>query len=264
MRNPCLFPIQLKDGRFVPCGRCHRCRRKYANQWITRLIHEADNYSNNVHITLTYNDKNYPNSEEQAVRDMQLYIKRVRRAYEYKEGRQRKIRYYLVIERGPSTGRLHSHCILFNTNTYDVRKYLASCWQAGFIYCKSLKTRQMTAYVTNYVGTKQCVKKLMSAGIGKNYLNAETVQYHRAGDIHYVVLPHTSGVKRALPRYYRDKIWTHEERIRQRIEQLWTDKPAEMHYLYMKIRQLALQSRQRVNNEEKMTFFARKQLNYIL
>lgn len=262
--NPCLFPIQLKSGQFVPCGRCHRCRRKYANHWITRLTHESLDYKSNVHITLTYNEQNNHNSEAQAIRDMQLYIKRVRNAYKRKEGRERKIRYYLVIERGPTTGRLHSHCILFNTNTYDVRKYLGSCWTAGFIYCKSLKTRQMTAYVTNYVGTKQCVKKLMSKGIGKCYLNAETVRYHRAGEIQYVVLPHTNGIKRSLPRYYREKIWSKEELLQQRIERLWTDKTAEMFYLYMKIRQIALEKRQEKNNKEKNAFFYRKKQNHLI
>jgi len=63
-------------------------------------------------VTLTYSDENLPFSEDMypilCKRDVQLWLKRLRKRFANKE-----IRYYLAGEYGPKTRRPHYHVILF-------------------------------------------------------------------------------------------------------------------------------------------------------
>lgn len=111
----CISPITLK--RFdkalnsyitysVPCGNCLECERARCLEFSLRAVDEASLYPDNCCLTLTYNDKYLPENNNLCKRDLQLFIKRLRK----KVG---KVRYFGCGEYGSRFGRPHYHLILF-------------------------------------------------------------------------------------------------------------------------------------------------------
>lgn len=104
----------------IPCGKCLGCRLDYARRWADRLILELDHTGKGIFLTLTYNDEHVPRvyvREEEIdimcgqtldVRDVQLFMKRLRKKFS-----DREIRFYLVGEYGSTTDRPHYHAIIF-------------------------------------------------------------------------------------------------------------------------------------------------------
>lgn len=97
----------------VPCGRCIGCRLEYARQWAVRCMHEASLYERNCFVTLTYEDKYLPPDGGLCPRDMVLFLKRLRKRYDY------PIRYFQCGEYGERLGRPHHHVLLFNHDFAD-------------------------------------------------------------------------------------------------------------------------------------------------
>jgi len=56
--------------------------------------------------------------------------------------------------------------------------------------------------------------QLMSKGLGKNYLTENMVTWHKADLLNRMYLPLKDGKKAALPRYYKDKIYSESEKNR--------------------------------------------------
>ena len=77
----CVRPVYLKEKNIiVPCGKCFYCRRKYILMWSLRLQHELITYDNKaVFVTLTYDNENLPPDKSVSVRDVQLFVKRLRK-----------------------------------------------------------------------------------------------------------------------------------------------------------------------------------------
>lgn len=203
----CLFPLVVNDT-LVKCGKCFHCRQQYNAQWTTRMLHEAQQFDSSTHITLTYNGQNYHTSPHECKRDVQLFIKRLRR---YFDRSQTKIRYYSVCEKGSLNGRLHHHCVIFGANSTSLERIIRTtkCWNKGFTRFTSFDRgpKAIARYVTNYVGSKKCEFRLMSKGIGKGYLTPQMVEFHRSQSDTFVVLPYTDGKKVPMPRYYYNKIF---------------------------------------------------------
>ncbi|QXP08467.1 MAG: replication initiator protein [Arizlama microvirus] len=119
----------------IPCGQCVGCRLERSRQWAMRCLHESSLYKRNCFITLTYDNKHLPSDESIHVREFQLFMKKLRKAYpndkirffhcgEYGElcGFCRKPKYIkgrpdksckCKIYR-PELGRPHYHACLFN------------------------------------------------------------------------------------------------------------------------------------------------------
>jgi hypothetical protein len=113
----------------VPCGRCIGCRLARSREWAIRCVHEASLYSSNRFVTLTYSDDNLPSDCSLSVRELQLFLKKLRKI---KTG----FRYFACGEYGercktcdcsrvdcsmlgcgkfvPGLGRPHFHICLFN------------------------------------------------------------------------------------------------------------------------------------------------------
>ena len=91
---------------YVPCGKCIGCLKKRRKDWTTRCIHEARKYEENCFVTLTYNESYLPETFDMVKRDVQLFIKRLR-----KKGY--KFRYYGCGESGDRFGRKHAHLVIF-------------------------------------------------------------------------------------------------------------------------------------------------------
>lgn len=104
----CISPVYVKKVReFVPCGKCAFCIKKQINAWCLRLAHEMEISSSAFFLTLTYNDEHLPPNEELSKRDIQLWIKRLRKV-------NPGIRYFAVGEYGTEKGRPHYHAVIYN------------------------------------------------------------------------------------------------------------------------------------------------------
>lgn len=113
----CLSPnVIQKKGYWikVACGKCFECLQKRSQEWAYRISLESSLYEHNCMITLTYSEANLPKASHLSKRDLQLFIKRLRKHLEPK-----KIRYFACGEYGSKNGRPHFHIILFNEDFDD-------------------------------------------------------------------------------------------------------------------------------------------------
>lgn len=199
----------------VPCGQCIGCRLERSRQWAVRIMHESQMYEDNCFITLTYNDDNLPEDQSLNKRDLQLFMKRLRK-HGGKEGKE-KIRFFACGEYGEETLRPHYHACLFN---YDFRDkiylktvngnklyhsdLLSKLWPFGFNTIGSL-TFDSAAYVARYV-----TKKLTGKGIEKAKAVFGLSPYNRCdmltGEL-YDVLPEfqTQSLKPGIGKTWYEK-----------------------------------------------------------
>ena len=103
----------------LPCGRCIGCRLERARQWGLRCMHEAKLWPQNCFITLTYSDEFLPPYGSLSVRDIQLFMKRLRKGK--KASASNPIRFFLGGEYGERNLRPHYHAVLFNCGFADRR-----------------------------------------------------------------------------------------------------------------------------------------------
>lgn len=153
---PCYFPLQgwrSKAGRNkvsgrwpivfdksqgyvdlpveVPCGKCVGCKIEKIRQWAIRCVFEASMHEDNCFITLTYNNENLPEKGTLVKKDIQTFIKKIRKKYKYKK----KIKYFLCGEYGDDMSRPHYHICLFNYDFKD--KYFFKKSEKGSMQYKS-------------------------------------------------------------------------------------------------------------------------------
>lgn len=210
----CIKPIPLKDPEMlVPCGYCYPCLKRKAMDWSFRLLQEFNVSKHSKFLTLTYNDQNVPHGDGMlslAKGDLVNYFKRVRSKTPF-------LKYYAVGEYGTETNRPHYHAIVFNSDNDTLHdKWSIKDEEIGFTHIGET-TPASIYYTTSYVINKLKYAKrkqekpfsIMSKGIGDSYLK-KTFEYHKKGLVDHVTLP--GGLRQPLPRYYRDKIFTEEEK----------------------------------------------------
>lgn len=155
----------------VPCGQCMSCRLARASEWAVRLTHEASLHAFNSFLTLTFSDEHLPSDRSVRVRDVQLFMKRLRKAL----GRQ--LRYFACGEYGDRNLRPHYHLVLFGYDFPD--KTLWRRTGSGFLTYRSAElekiwpwghseigsvTTQSAGYVARY-----CTKKVNGDQAGDHY-----------------------------------------------------------------------------------------------
>lgn len=121
-------PIVFKHGGSfsgvplrIPCGQCIGCRLEHSRQWAMRCMHEKQLYSDNVFLTLTYDNANLPEDGSLDKLHFTLFMKRLRKRI-WKD-QKRLIRFYACGEYGEKTMRPHYHALLFNCEFYDKKLY---------------------------------------------------------------------------------------------------------------------------------------------
>lgn len=147
-----------------PCGQCIECRLDYARQKAVRAEHEWRLWSathDSSFLSLTYSDSNLPAGNTLVKRDLQLFMKRLRK--ERGDG----IRFIACGEYGDTTLRPHYHVILFNVGFSDKRRCgsgkagdpifnsesLDKIWALGHAVIGSVSFDSI-AYVAKYVNKK--------------------------------------------------------------------------------------------------------------
>lgn len=246
VKTGCVSPITLKRKnpsvfgsitRQVPCGRCHNCLSRKMRGWVFRLKNEALVSTSVKFITLTYNDDNLihtgtgrPTLHKE---DFVRFIKRVR-----KNSNVKGIKYYACGEYGAVYQRPHYHAILFNlpeeyglTSEYDDRgeTRIQRDWKRGAVQVVNANENTM-GYVCKYLLKPELKRNnadpnddrvdeftLMSKGLGANFMTHDMTEYlksHLNGNIKQ------NGYNMQLPRYYKEAIFSKEERaiIRRKAE----------------------------------------------
>lgn len=201
----CIHPYIL-EGQEFPCGKCRACRVNHTREWALRLMHERQYWDDAIFLTLTYSDDHLPTRGTLVKRDVQLFIKRVR-----KDLIGRVIRYYAVGEYGEKTNRPHYHAIMFGLS-YDDSELIRENWELGFIKVGYV-TYQSCRYVAEYCqkklggkpgrekyGSREYPFQLCSKGIGARWA---IDNQKRLMDNLYIT---SEGKKFGIPRYYRKKL----------------------------------------------------------
>lgn len=164
-------------------------------------------------ITLTYaNPKlKWKNGISQLHKpDLQNFFKKLRKVY--------KCRYYAVGEYGSKTYRPHYHVLLFGKVPED---FIRKSWEFGLVHIGRVSQKSVMyclGYMVNgkhWTMTKGRVRPFCTMsrrpGIGANYLTPGMIAWHKSDRKNYAVL---DGVKRHLPRYYKEKIFSKIDRVR--------------------------------------------------
>jgi hypothetical protein len=140
----------------VPCGQCLSCRINKRRVWTHRIMLEALKHHENSFITLTYSDENYPKGGSLDPKELQNFIKRLRKA-----NVEDRLRYYSVGEYGDTTQRPHYHLALFGSGSRNVDR-ITKAWSRngepiGLVDVGHL-TFASAQYIAGYV-TKKMTKK---------------------------------------------------------------------------------------------------------
>ena len=131
----------IEKSTLVPCGQCMACRINHQRQWATRMVHESYSHKESCFVTLTIDDEHRNATHSVDQRDMQLFIKRLR-----KELQPQKIRIFFCAEYGTKSNREHYHAIIFGWTPQDKQEYkrnkqgdmvysselLQNLWKKGF------------------------------------------------------------------------------------------------------------------------------------
>lgn len=122
-----LWPPLDKENLALPCGNCIGCKAARANQWAKRCAHEAKNWTNNIFVTLTYDNEHLPPGGYLDAAELQRFFKRLRRDRErnreaYSSDHRHRISYFACGEYGEKYERPHYHALIFNTDFADKYK----------------------------------------------------------------------------------------------------------------------------------------------
>lgn len=218
---PCIMPISIRDKKrpgqthAVPCGKCPQCKLRKVQSWVFRLRQEEKIHTSAIFATLTYDPQHVPVTAKGFMdlrkTDLQKFFKRLR-----KNTQRKSIKYYAVGEYGGKSWRPHYHAIIYDATD----KEITQAWGLGGTHFGTV-TEDSIAYTAKYMYKPKRVPlhanddrisefSLMSKNMGKNYLTPSIIKYYEDSQISHITLP--GGYIQPLPRYYRDRLYTPEER----------------------------------------------------
>ena len=192
----------------VPCGRCNECKARRVSGWSFRLQKEMENHHSAQFVTLTYDSppitpKNF----------MNLHKPHLQHFFKYLRKDNQKIKYYACGEYGTNTFRPHYHIILFGTTPEMIEKH----WHHGHVHFGTV-TGASIGYTLKYISKPSRIPlhynddrlpefALMSKKLGANYLTPQMIKWHQS-DLKNRCYATLYQIKMALPRYYKDKIYS--------------------------------------------------------
>lgn len=195
----------------LPCGQCVGCRLERSRQWAVRCMHENKCHDTSVFLTLTYDDDHLPDGGSLVKRDLQLFMKRVRKA------RDSPVRFYGCGEYGDTTYRPHYHVLLFGTDFADKRYHtksksgeplftsneLSELWPVG-VHSIGAVTFESAAYCARYV-----MKKITGDLAADHYEGREP---------EFVNMSRRPGIGAPWLEKYGSEVYTHDSVIVRGIE----------------------------------------------
>lgn len=234
----CYTPFYRKDDPTtpLPCGRCERCSKRRVSAWSFRLMKQFEQSYSAYFITLTYASPPMTRNGFMTLvkKDVQDWMMRLRE-HDRDHG-DRKIRYYMVGEYGSIGDRPHYHAIVFDINCPAIKlgeqagkayyhiQSIADSWKLGTTFIGAVADASV-GYTLKYVSKphripvhnrddRQKEFSLMSKKMGLNYLSPAVIQWHKDNLYERMFVPLKDGKKIAMPRYYKDKLYSDIERSR--------------------------------------------------
>lgn len=227
-------PVTDERVRYVPvgCGKCMECKKQKSRNWQVRLHEEVRQNKNGKFVTLTFSNesiaelrktikglKGYELDNEIATKATRRFLERWRK----KHGRS--VRHWLVTELGQTgTENIHLHGIIWTDKpTEDIEER----WGYGHVWIGDYVNEKTINYIVKYINKTDVLHKeynskiLTSAGIGRGYIERQDAKYNKYKEDGETKETYTTrtGLKIALPIYYRNQIYNDEEK-----EKLWIKK----------------------------------------
>lgn len=228
-KNGGVTPIAKYDNLkrvMFKCGTCVECRRERGNSWKIRLSEEIKEHKKSMFVTLTFSDDSIAELIEacEGVDEANaVATKAIRRMLErIRKDTGKSVKHWFIVEiGGSSTERIHIHGIIFGEDWTNQK--LQGYWKYGRTDIGYECSERTIAYITKYLSKVDKVHKdfisviLTSPGIGKAY-----IEKHRSTHVFREEKTTTQyrtpqGTMVSLPCYYREKLWTEEEREELRI-----------------------------------------------
>lgn len=239
----CISPLTLKRNyktrqgdvtQVVPCGKCMECLGRRRNAWSFRLYHQMMHSDSAYFMTLTYgyDEKrgygvdpplSFNGLETLRKKDVQDFMKRLRKYCKTHYGQDNPLKYYLCGEYGSKHLRPHYHAILFNLpRGLALRSQTvgSEIWKNGSVdiaICNIATINYVVGYVIKGAWEPQedfddriPEFSMMSKKLGSQYLTEQIYEMHL--DRMETSVIHPAGFRMPLPRYYREKIFSREER----------------------------------------------------
>ena len=229
MSTHCMNPFRLSEdngGHLVPCSRCLNCKRRRVSAWSIRLVKEGERSTSALFVTLTYDTKYVPLTDNGYMNlsktDLQKFFKRLRKCHEHVLD-AKSIKYYACGEYGGKTKRPHYHIVLFNANAEFVNKAWAlNNKSIGNIHIGEVSEASI-GYTLKYISKasqipmhknddRQKEFSIMSKKLGNNYLTEKMIKWHKEMPEERVYIPLKGGKKAPMPRYFKEKLYTTEEK----------------------------------------------------
>lgn len=224
--NPMIIRFNDVERVYIPCGKCLQCLTKRSKAWTLRLTTEYIKYRNNCVLTLTYDNEHLPEDGLINYRDVQLFLKRLRK----KLGKDHKIKFACCSEYGSLKLRPHYHIIIFNWFPSDVdlrypykvtkkrsklykSKICNNLWSNGFVDV-GLVDYHTARYVTQYC-VKKCIHKDFEGYKEKNKLKREKLVCSVGTGYDYFIqnfktifnscFCQLGGLAYPIPKYFKNK-----------------------------------------------------------
>jgi len=232
MSTRCITPFQVRnkittEWMALPCGKCPGCMKRRSSGWSFRLVKEGERAETALFVTLTYDTNYVPLTKSGYMslnkRHIQLYMKRLRKLS------NRKLKYYVCGEYGGKRSRPHYHMIIFNADA-DKVEHAWSQYKAGLGYVPfgsifigevneasigyTLKYMQKPGKIPMHRNDDRIKEfSLMSKGLGANYITDNMSSWHKSDLLNRMYVPMKEGKKIAMPRYYKDKIYSETQKL---------------------------------------------------
>ena len=208
------------------CGKCPVCITKKRVSIKHRMILEQRFHGDDcvpIFLTLTYRDDCLPPTGVN-VRDVQLFMKRLRSYLDYHHEILKTFRYVCFSEYGKLRGRPHYHLILFGVRLDSPRDIvnfeadISKCWNKGFVYAKNCNFGCFN-YVSKYVSKGSNVPPGMNpnfrlssrknGGIGVPAFTDHSLYYQLIQTPHPVLYINVLGktMKVYVPKEIRDNLF---------------------------------------------------------
>lgn len=219
----CVSPFQKEHKNKIldlPCGKCYQCKARRISGWSFRLMKEAEVSSSAFFLTLTYDTESVPITKKGFMTldktDLQKFLKRLRKI------NNEKLKYYACGEYGGKTKRPHYHMVIFNADQETFQEaWTLNGKEIGSIYVGTL-TEASVGYTLKYMAKESKIPEhqnddrqkefaLMSKKMGSNYID-KFKTWHKESLKERMYLNIEGGKKIAMPRYYKEKIYTEQER----------------------------------------------------
>lgn len=218
----------------IQCNKCIECMKKKGRDWQVRLSEDIRTNKNAHFVTLTLSNESYKKLHTEIWYEWErdtpyelenkIIKKAMRRFLErWRKEHKTSVRHWAVTELGhQGTENIHIHALIWTDKPKDIEKH----WKYGYVFTGTFVNEQTIGYIVKYLSKMDNQHKeykpimLTSAGMGINYLDrtdAKDNKYKTDGTREYYT--DRKGYKMALPIYYRNKIYTDEER-----EELWKEK----------------------------------------